>query len=134
MSATYLGLPARTVVAAALAVGIVGTVIGLALPTPLDRFAPCGLVAEVEDGVTTYLPASCSTPDELADRLDTIRDARPSDRFAELNGADLDADGQAAYLAEVDAVAAVCGHIADQLAWERCADDARADHRAEVGR
>lgn len=131
MTATYLGLPARTVVAAAVAVGIVGTAIGLALPTPLDRFAPCGLVAEVEDGVTTYLPASCSTAHELDDRLDTIR---TSDRFAELNGSDLDAAGQAAYLAEVDAVAAVCGHLADQLAWERCADDARADHRAEVGR
>lgn len=43
--------------------------------------APCGLVAEVEDGVTTYLPASCSTEDELADRLDRVREGRPSPRF-----------------------------------------------------
>lgn len=129
---TYLGLRPRTAVAVGLAAAIVGAVIGLALPTPLDRAAPCGMTVEVEDGVATYLPASCSTPDELAARLDAIREARPSDRFAELNGAKLDADGQAAYLAEVDAVAAACGHLADQLSWERCSDDVLADHRAEV--
>ena len=134
MSATYLGLRPRAVVSVGLAAATIGAAIGLAAPTPLDRAAPCGMTVEVEDGVTTYLPASCSTPDELAARLDAIREARPSDRFAAMNGAELDADGQAAYLAEVDAVAAACGHIADQLSWERCADDVLADHRAEVSR
>ena len=81
MTATYLGLPARTVVAVGLLVAVVGVALGLAVPTPLERFAPCGVVAEVEDGVTTYLPASCSTADELADRMARIRDERGGDRF-----------------------------------------------------
>jgi len=134
MTATYLGLPARTVVAVGALVAVVGVVLGLAVPTYGDRVlarcadlngaaltpeacaaylaevdavvaacghladqlpyercaddvlavirtAPCGIVAEVEDGVARIVPASCSTPDELADRMARIRDERGGDRF-----------------------------------------------------
>jgi hypothetical protein len=130
MTTTYLGLPIRTAVAVGLAAATVGVTIGLALPTPLDRAAPCGVTVEGGE----VIPAACSTVDELADRLDTIRTTRSGGRFAATNGAELDADGRAAYLAEIDAVAAACGHLAEQLAYERCEDDVLADHRAEVSR
>ena len=84
MTTTYLGLPARTVVAVGLLVAVVGVALGLAVPTYGDRV--------------------------LA-------------RCADLNGADLTPEACAAYLAEVDAVDAACGHLDDQLPWERCADD-----------
>jgi len=136
MTTTYLGLPIRTAVAVGLAAATIGATIGLALPTPLDRAAPCGVTVEGGE----VIPAACSTADELADRLDTIRTTRSGGRFADdaryaaMNGAELDADGRAAYLAEVDAVAAACGHLAEQLPYERCEDDVLADHRAEVSR
>lgn len=44
--------------------------------------APCGVVAEVEDGVATLVPASCSTADELDDRVATIRDERAGTRWS----------------------------------------------------
>ena len=77
----FLGLPHRTVIAWSVAVAIIGAAIGLALPTPLERHAPCGVVAESEDGVTTYLPASCMTAEDMRDRMAAIRAERPSGRF-----------------------------------------------------
>ena len=79
---TYLGMPVRRAVAVAVAAAAVGVTLGLTVPTYGDRVAPCGMTVEVEDGVTTYLPASCATADELADRLDVIRANRGGSRFA----------------------------------------------------
>ena len=74
---TYLGLTRRAAIAAALVAVTVGGAIGLAIPAPDP--APCGLVA---DSGGTLVPASCSTADELADRLDVIRETRTGGRFA----------------------------------------------------
>jgi hypothetical protein len=79
---TYLGLRPAVAIATGLTAVTIGAAIGLATPTPLDRVAPCGVVAEVEDGVATLVPASCSTADELADRLATIRDERAGVRWS----------------------------------------------------
>lgn len=80
---TYLGMPARTAAAWTAAAAITGAAIGLALPTPLERHAPCGVVAEVEDGVTTYLPASCMTAAEMRARLDAVLADRGGNRFGD---------------------------------------------------
>ena len=79
---TYLGLRPAVAIATGLAAVTIGAAVGLAIPTPLDRYAPCGVVAEVEDDVATLVPASCSTADDLADRVDVIRDERTGGRFA----------------------------------------------------
>ena len=136
---TYLGMTIPTAIGVGLAAAAVGVAIGLAAPTPLDRAAPCGLT--VEEGVV--LPAACSTADELAERLDRIRVERsvgverdrPTDaaRCAAMNGLPLTRARCATYLSEVDAVAASCGTMVHE-AWERCADDVLAAHRAAVGR
>lgn len=42
----------------------------------------CGVTVEVEDGIPTYLAASCHTPEQVAEQADRIRGARPSSRFA----------------------------------------------------
>lgn len=78
---TYLGLPARTVAAWSAAAAIVGAALGLAAPNPLERYAPCGMVAEVEDGLTAYVPASCMTDAELTDRIAMVRAERGGIRF-----------------------------------------------------
>lgn len=137
---TFLGMTVPTAIGVGLAAAAVGVAIGLAAPTPLDRAAPCGLT--VEEGVV--LPASCASEDELAATLDRIRAERsvgvdrdrPTDaaRCAAMNGAPLTGAGCASYLAEVDAVAAACGHLVDGSAWGACSDRVLAAHRAEVGR
>ena len=78
---TYLGLSARTAAAWSAAAAITGAAIGMALPNPLDRHAPCGLAAEVEDGVTTYVPASCMSKAELSDLTAKIRADHGGNRF-----------------------------------------------------
>ena len=79
---TYLGMPVRRAVAVAVAAAAIGATVGLTVPTYGDRVAPCGITVEVEDGVATYLPASCSTADDLADRVATIRDERAGTRWS----------------------------------------------------
>lgn len=77
MTTTYLGMRARTVIAVGLAAVTIGAALGLAVPTPLDRVAPCGLIVE---GVEV-IPASCASEAELAERLATIRAERGGERF-----------------------------------------------------
>jgi hypothetical protein len=74
---TYLGMRARTVIVVGLAAVTIGAAIGLALPTPLERFAPCGLTVDGGEVV----PASCATGAELAERTATIRAERSGGRW-----------------------------------------------------
>ena len=109
---SYLGMPLRTAVAVAFASAAAGVALAFALPSPT-----------CDDG------QRCMTPAEYAEtvaRLEAIRETRTGGRFdvlaqcAETNGAPLTVDACTTYLAERSALAAACGAIAAQDAYERC--------------
>lgn len=73
---TYLGLGPKQLAAYVAGSVAVGVAIGVLLPGP--TFAPeCGYV--MEQGVA--IPAACESPDELAERLDRIRETHGGNRF-----------------------------------------------------
>lgn len=74
---TYLGLRPAVAIATGLAALTIGAAVGLAIPTPLDRYAPCGYVVEGDD----IIPASCATAVELDARAAAIRDDRAGMRW-----------------------------------------------------
>lgn len=124
---TYLGLTRRAAIAVGVGAFAVGAAIGIAIPADPPS---CGYV--LDSASVGYVPASCEDAAIIAERMDAIRRERSSAYFecAATNGAPLTADACASYLAERDAIAAECGGIAAQDAYEACEAPARAAYRA----